>query len=105
MDWSKVLNFAKKEGYTGSDTDAAAVQGYLASKSITLADADGNDLDLVALAAKLSSLSLSLRSNPTQSRSKHSHKKTKPCASRHVRRLLRRSMPELSPPQSLRRKE
>ena len=52
MDWSKVLNFAKKEGYTGSDTDAAAVQGYLASKSITLADADGNDLDLVALAAK-----------------------------------------------------
>ena len=52
MDWTKVLAFAKKEGYTGSDTDAAAVKEHLASKSITLAGEDGNDLDLVALAAK-----------------------------------------------------
>ena len=52
MDWTKVLAFAKKEGYTGSDTDAASVKEHLASKSITLAGEDGNDLDLVALAAK-----------------------------------------------------
>jgi HK97 family phage major capsid protein len=51
MDWTKVLGYAKKVGFTGSDTDAGAVKEYLASKSIILANADGSDVDLVALCA------------------------------------------------------
>lgn len=49
MDWTKVLGYAKKVGFTGADNDAGAVKEYLASKSIVLANSDGVDLDLAAI--------------------------------------------------------
>lgn len=53
MDWAKILTACKRNGYTGSDTDLAAVKAFV-EENLQIESEDGEAIDLDAAFAKAS---------------------------------------------------